>query len=107
MKDNNRYISASTDKIRQQAIVAKELCIKLLAHIQTINNEVDASIYCWESDSSRLLYDYFREDMPDYNDIKKELNKRIEQLDEIAAMYDSVEESSENAAATLPDTVIE
>lgn len=100
-------IEASPDKIRQQAMAAKELCEKLLAHIKTIEKEVDTSACFWETDSSRLLYDYYKEDMLDYIDLKKKLYLRIEQLNKIAAIYERAEEDSRDTASALPDTILE
>lgn len=98
---------ASPEKIGQHAARARALSESLLGHMKTIEEKVDMSSYFWSSDSSNLLYKYFRQDKLDYDEMKRRLNKNIEKLNSIAAMYESAERAVESEISALPDTIIE
>ncbi len=102
----NQKIFVSTQKIREQAKIAKTLCQRIIGNMKIIENSVEKSTSFCESSSFDLLYKYFQEDKLDFNDIKKRLYSQIEKLDEIAALYEDTEEKSKEEAETLPNSII-
>lgn len=106
LTNRNQNISVSTDRIRQQAQQAKDFCEKILDHMKSIENKVEASAFFWNTDSSQLLYKYFEEDKLDYDEIKNKLYLQIEHLNKIAALYESSEQVSQEAVSELPNAII-
>ena len=99
-------ISVSPEKIKQTAQLASRICERLIYSMEGVEQNVAESATAWQSDSAELFREFFRENRQDFEEVKNGLQKKIMQLNEIAALYDRTEADAGQAASTLPDAIL-
>ena len=106
MPVSDNSIAVSPERIRQTAQQAGSICRRLINSMEGVEQNVAESVSAWQSESAELFRVFFRENQQDFEEVKISLQNKIMQLNKIAALYDRAEADAEQAASTLPDTIL-
>ena len=101
----NRMIEASPQMMAQQAQQLRRSCTAIINNLDSIRTYMSQISCYWDTEGSDVLKEIFNSDTKEAESLGARLNRRMTDLDSIIMNYESAENTSQQEASTLPDSI--
>ncbi len=102
---NNRMIAASPQQMAQQAQQLRRSCTAIIHSLDNIRTYMSQISSYWDTEGADMLKDIFIADTKEAESLGAGLQRRLTDLDQIILNYESAENTSQEEASTLPDSI--
>ena len=105
INDVSRTIEASPQQMAQQAQQLRRSCTAIINSLDSIKAYMSQISGYWDTEGADMLREIFSSDTKEAESLGARLSRRLTDLDSIISNYESAENTSQQEASALPDSI--